>query len=92
MEDIPVSAIFINFLDQTQLMENVILEHLQKIEKQLEMLNSKIENFLGFEELSDEELRELDEIEAEMERGENSHWNNVRDFSEPAGKKAFGLS
>ncbi len=51
-------------------MDNVILEHLQKIEKQLEILNSKIENFLGFEELSDEELRELDEIEAEMERGE----------------------
>jgi len=70
VEDIPVSAIFINFLDQTQLMENVILEHLQKIEKQLEMINSKIENFLGFEELREEELRELDEIEAEMEKGE----------------------
>ncbi|WP_456478811.1 hypothetical protein [Geoglobus ahangari] len=51
-------------------MENVILEHLKKIEKQLEMLNSKIENFLGFEELSEEELEELDEIEAEMERRE----------------------
>ncbi len=51
-------------------MENVILEHLQRIEKQLEVLNSKIENFLGFEELSEEELRELDEIEAEMEKGE----------------------
>ncbi|ADC66630.1 conserved hypothetical protein [Ferroglobus placidus DSM 10642] len=51
-------------------MENIILEHLQKIEKQLEILNSKIENFLGFEELSDEELRELDEIETEMEKGE----------------------
>jgi hypothetical protein len=51
-------------------MENVILEHLQKIEKQLEILNSKIENFLGFEELSEKELRELDEIEAEMEKGE----------------------
>jgi len=50
-------------------MENVILEHLQRIEKQLEVLNSKIENFLGFEELSEEELRELDEIEAEMEKG-----------------------
>ncbi len=29
-------------------MENVISEHLQKIEKQLEMLNSKIENFFGY--------------------------------------------
>jgi len=51
-------------------MENVILEHLRRIERQLEILNSRIENFLGFEELSDEELRELDEVEAEMERGE----------------------
>ncbi len=49
--------------------ENVILEHLRKIEKQLEILNSKIDNFLGFEELSEEELEELDEIEAEMEKG-----------------------
>jgi uncharacterized Zn finger protein len=50
--------------------ENVIIEHLQRIEKQLEILNSKLDNFMGFEELSEEELRELDEIEAGMERGE----------------------
>ncbi len=35
----------------------------------LEILNSKIDNFLGFEELSEDELRELDKIEAEMEKG-----------------------
>ncbi|WP_290596661.1 MULTISPECIES: hypothetical protein [unclassified Archaeoglobus] len=50
--------------------ENVIIEHLQRIEKQLEILNSKLDNFMGFEELSEEELRELDEIETEMEKGE----------------------
>ena len=50
--------------------ENVILEHLQKIERQLEVINSKLDNFMGFEEFSEEELKELDEIEAEMERGE----------------------
>ncbi len=33
------------------------------------MLNSKIDNFLGFEELSEEELEELDRIEEEMEKG-----------------------
>jgi len=59
-----------NYFNQNSDMENVILEHLQKIEKQLETLNSKIENFLGFEELNERELRELDEIEAEMEKGE----------------------
>ncbi len=50
--------------------ENAILEHLQRIEKQLEIINSKLDNFMGFEELSKKELKELDEIEAEMERGE----------------------
>lgn len=35
-------------------------------EKQLEIINSKLDNFIGFEELSEEELKELDEIEAEM--------------------------
>jgi hypothetical protein len=49
--------------------EQAILEHLIRIEKQLEIINSKIENFLGFEELSDEELEELDRIEAEMLKG-----------------------
>ncbi|AAB90197.1 MULTISPECIES: hypothetical protein [Archaeoglobus] len=58
-------------------MEKVILEHLQRIEKQLEILNSKIENFLGFEELSEEELKELDEIEAKMEKGEKFVLNDV---------------
>ncbi|KCZ71857.1 hypothetical protein ANME2D_01912 [Candidatus Methanoperedens nitroreducens] len=46
-----------------------ILTHLIKIENQLTMLNSKIDNFLGFEELSEEELEELDRIEEEMEKG-----------------------
>jgi len=50
--------------------ENAILEHLSRIEKQLEIITSKIDNFLGFEGLSEDELRELDDIEAEMEKGE----------------------
>ncbi len=50
--------------------ENAILEHLQRIKKQLEIINSKMDNFMGFEELSEEELKELEEIEAEMEKGE----------------------
>jgi len=50
--------------------ENVILEHLIRIERELKILNSKIDNFLGFEELSEEELEELDKIEEEMRKGE----------------------
>ncbi len=50
--------------------EQTIIEYLTRIEKQLEIINSKIENFLGFEELTEEELEELDRIEAEMLKGE----------------------
>lgn len=46
-----------------------ILSYLERIEKKLDVLDGKIDNFLGFEELSEEELKELDEIEAEMEKG-----------------------
>jgi hypothetical protein len=50
--------------------EQTILEHLTRIEKQLEIINSKIENFIGFEELTEEELEELDRIETEMMKGD----------------------
>ena len=43
---------------------------MKEIKKRIDLLNAKIDNFLGFEELSEEELEELDEIEAEMEKGE----------------------
>jgi low affinity Fe/Cu permease len=49
--------------------EKEILTHLLKIEDQLIHLNSKIENFLGIEELSPEEMEELDMIESEMDKG-----------------------
>lgn len=52
--------------------EQTILDHLLRIERELKLLNSKIDNFLGFEELSEEELSELDEIEEEMECGEKT--------------------
>jgi len=47
-----------------------LLKELKEIKKRIDLLNAKIDNFLGFEELSEEELEELDEIEAEMEKGE----------------------
>lgn len=50
--------------------ENTILEHLQRIERQLEIINTMLGNFMGFEELSEKKLKKLDEIEVKMERGE----------------------
>ncbi|MCJ7650762.1 MAG: hypothetical protein MUP85_19295 [Candidatus Lokiarchaeota archaeon] len=49
--------------------EKEIITHLLKIEDQLIHLNLKIENFLGIEELSSEEIEDLDKIEREMDKG-----------------------
>ena len=49
--------------------EKEIITHLLKIEDQLIHLNLKIENFLGIEELSSEEIEDLDKIERDMDKG-----------------------
>ena len=46
-----------------------IITNLMQIERQLNMINSKIDNFLGFEDLSVDEMKELDEIEDDMKKG-----------------------
>ena len=57
-----------------------ILTHLMNIEDQLAKLNSKIDNFLGFDELSAKELTELDEIEENMEKGKKISLNDIYEF------------
>lgn len=54
-----------------------ILIHLMNIEDQLAKLNLKIDNFLGFDELSAKELTELDEIEENMEKGKKISLNDI---------------
>ena len=46
-----------------------IITYLMQIEGQLTLINSKIDNFLGFEDLSVDEMKELDEIEDDMKKG-----------------------
>ena len=46
-----------------------IITYLMQIEGQLTLINSKIDNFLGFEDLSVDEMKELDEIEEDMKKG-----------------------
>ncbi|KAF5412960.1 MAG: hypothetical protein C5S43_01055 [Candidatus Methanocomedens sp.] len=46
-----------------------IITHLMQIEGQLTLINSKIDNFLGFEEISVDEMKELSEIEDDMKKG-----------------------
>ena len=45
-----------------------IITHLMQIEGQLTLINLKIDNFLGFEDLSVDEMKELDEIEDDMKK------------------------
>ncbi|MCX9087662.1 MAG: hypothetical protein OIN90_08885 [Candidatus Methanoperedens sp.] len=47
------------------------------IEDQLAKLNLKIDNFLGFDELSVKELKELDEIEEDMHNGMKISLNEI---------------
>ncbi|CAG0964567.1 hypothetical protein METP3_01054 [Methanosarcinales archaeon] len=54
-----------------------ILAHLLNIEDQLAKLNSKIDNFLGFDDLSAKELKELDVIEEDMEKGKKISLNDI---------------
>jgi hypothetical protein len=54
-----------------------IITHLLKIEDQLIHLNLKIDNFLGIEELSSEEIEELDEIEREMDKEKKTSLQNL---------------
>ena len=54
-----------------------ILTHLMNIEDQLAKLNLKIDNFLGFDELSIEELKELDRIEENMNQGKKISLNDI---------------
>ncbi len=46
-----------------------IITHLMQIEGQLTLINSKIDNFLGFDEISVDEMKELNEIEDDMKKG-----------------------
>jgi hypothetical protein len=46
-----------------------IITHLMQIEEHLNMINSKFDHFLGFEDLSVDEMKELDEIEDDMKKG-----------------------
>ena len=51
-------------------MSESVAVRLTRLESQMGELNAKVDNFLGFEELSEDEKREVEEIRAEMAAGE----------------------
>jgi len=48
-------------------MPQILMEKIDHIENLLMEINSKIDNFLGFEELDEDELKELKELQKEVE-------------------------
>jgi len=58
-------------------MSERILKRLDRIEKLLLELNLKIENFMGFEELSEEEKQEVEQIEKEISEGKYKTFDEV---------------
>ncbi|KYK28280.1 MAG: hypothetical protein AYK19_21015 [Theionarchaea archaeon DG-70-1] len=58
-------------------MSHKLLEKIDHIEALLLEINSKIDNFLGFEELSEEGKREIELIEKEVELGNYVSFDEV---------------
>lgn len=58
-------------------MSQELLEKMNHIEMLLLEINAKIDNFLGFEELSEEERKEIELIEKEVESGEYFTFDEV---------------
>jgi hypothetical protein len=58
---------------------DTILKKIGDMEKILIEINSKIDNFLGLEELTPHEKKELDEIKKEVKDGEYKEFEEVFD-------------
>ena len=51
-------------------MPDVVMEKMEHIERLLLQLNAKIDNFLGYEDLTSDEQEELKKIRREVKNGE----------------------
>jgi len=51
-------------------MSEVLIEKIDRIEALLLELSAKIDNFLGFEEITEEEKVEVEKLKEEIKRGE----------------------
>ena len=58
-------------------MENTVYKKLEDIELLLKQLNDKIDNFLGFEELSVDEKKDIAEIKSEIDNGLFENFDEV---------------
>lgn len=58
-------------------MSDLLLKKINNIERLLQEVNAKMDNFLGFEELSEEEKQELIIIQKEMAQGNSYKFDDV---------------
>ncbi len=77
-------------------MAELSMQKLEHIEQLLVGIDTKIDNFLGFEELEESELKELREIKNEMQKGDYATSDEVfgdkKDFPEvPKNYRNFEL-
>ena len=59
------------------MMSDVLLEKVNNIERMIMELNTKIDNFLGYEDLTEEEKREIEKIREEVKKGEYVKFDEV---------------
>ena len=60
-------------------MSDILLEKINNIERMIMELNTKIDNFLGYEDLTEEEKREIEEIREEIKKGEYVKFDELFD-------------
>ena len=58
-------------------MTDILLKKIENIEKMIIELNMKIDNFLGYEELTEEERKEIEEIRREIKRGDYVKFDEI---------------
>ena len=61
------------------MMSDVLLEKINNIERMIIELNTKIDNFLGYEDLTEEEKKEIEKIREEIKKGEYVEFEELFD-------------
>ncbi len=55
----------------------ILERRISNVERLLEEINAKIENFMGYEELTEEEEREVEEILSEIKEGKYTRFEEL---------------
>ena len=58
-------------------MEEILLEKVEHIERMIETLNGKIDNFMGFEELTESEKEEVKALRKDVQSGKTMGLDEV---------------